>query len=204
MLNINGPRRILIIGSSGTGKTYFLRKLFKLLKNPNEIYFFSTTLSNNRDDYYAAASYFKYTNVYESNIIPDGNILLQENNEFYQNMRENPYNIVVIDDVNKKDMNQKLLPYFTLSRHVKLNMILIYQRYFDIPITIRENTNLFIIFKSGRGYDQLYMDMKKYFKNDKRYFDETINKLYKREYAYKPIIIDVNEYDNNIVKIFDK
>ena len=203
MKNVRG----LIIGSSGSGKTYCLPDLINMLEFPiNEFVIFSHTMDSpeNKEKYEECINLIKSKNKgadFSFSMIsemPTEDFLYDEENR--ENFLENNHSLIVIDDCNKKEM-EKMTSLFTISRHLNISVFLLYQRFFDIPLTIRLNSNLLVIFRSSFGYDTVYRQVKTYFQNQKNKFDKLMNLLNKKEYKHKYVIINMDEYDDEIVKM---
>jgi hypothetical protein len=197
----DGYIRCIIVGSSNSGKTYSLIYLLPLLKKPEEIFIFSTDLSQPIYDY-AIALCGDDIQVHKYNEFPNPSLIEDKDNQKY--FKDNNHTIFIFDDINIKQMEKKLIPFFTKSRHFNISVILIYQRFHDIPLTIRHNANLFLIFKSSFGYSTIYITFKQYFNNNKDFFDKCMNLLHQKKYKYQFICIDNDKYDDIITLNFNK
>jgi len=194
-----GFKRVLIVGSSGTGKSFSLPTLFKSLHKPNEIHFFSHNIDQDIYKHAVKQAYpksYKKINIETYDEIPREQMMYDKDNR--KEFKKNKHIIFVFDDINKKEMEKQLIPFFTISRHLNLSVILIYQRFYDIPLTIRLNSNLILIFRSSFGYDTLYNNLKLYFDNDKSFFDKVMDLLNMEKYKYHFISIDLDGYKNNL------
>ena len=203
MKNIRG----LIVGSSGTGKTYCLTDIINMLEFPiNEFIVFSHTIDSpqNKKKYEDCLNLIESKNKGANfsfsmlNKMPTDRFLYDEENR--ENFLKNNHSLIVIDDINKKEMNE-VIPLFTISRHLNISVLLLYQRFFDIPLTIRINSNLLVIFRCSFGYDTIYQQVKTFFQSQKNKFDRLMNLLNKKEYKHKYILINMDLYDDEIVKI---
>jgi hypothetical protein len=196
-----GFHRILVLGSSNSGKSWGLITLLPKLYPPNEIYIFSHTI--NQPIYNYAISKYNDPNiiVHKYNKIPTPDLLYNEENRLH--FKSNTHTLMIFDDVNKKEMEKKIIPFFTISRHLNISVILIYQRFFDIDISIRYNTTMILQFRSGFGYTTLYNEVKQYFKNNKEYFDQCMDLLHKKEHKYQFICIDMAKFENIVTLNFN-
>lgn len=201
-------RRILIIGSTASGKTFYLKNVINMLPKANEIYFFSNSLEQNMDNYKKTMNNIhKHAKFNFINEIPDAGLMLNDSDNINR-FKENKHTIIILDDVDIKDMKNLLIPFFTRGRHLGISVILIYQRYYDIPLTIRYNVDMLIIFRCQFGYDSLYQSIKGYIKKDDFY--RIFNSLNDIRNKYCHINIDLNEFGENVIKkpermiIFDK
>lgn len=67
-------------------------------------------------------------------------------------MKACKHNLIVIDDQTYKYLHSdKILPWFTTSRHYHMSVILIHQRFVDVNKTARENMSLVVLYKTLDG-----------------------------------------------------
>ena len=67
--------------------------------------------------------------------------------------------VVIFDDM--LDHNQKEIhPFFTRGRHENIDVYYLSQRYFELPLIIRDNSNIIILFKqTAKTVQNLYNDI---------------------------------------------
>ena len=67
--------------------------------------------------------------------------------------------LVIFDDM--LDYNQKEIhPFFTRGRHENIDVYYLSQRYFELPLIIRDNSNIIILFKqTAKTVQNLYNDI---------------------------------------------
>ena len=103
-----------------------------------------------------------------------------ESLENYQNC------VIVFDDM--LDSNQKLIdPFFTRGRHENIDVYYLSQRYFELPIIIRDNSNIIILFKqTAKTVQSLYNDIAGF---DMSYeeFKNLCREVWKNEFNYLKI-----------------
>jgi hypothetical protein len=206
--------RMLIVGSSNSGKTNFIkniliRKQFKykdLFKK--NIWLFCPTV-NLSDSYKFIEKMetedrpriFKY---YDENIIKqikDEQTLIK-NNLDELNLTRPPELLIIFDDMIGNLPETKMnsfIELFTSGRHYNINIILVTQSYYSIPLVVRRNCTHMIFFEgmSKRDINKLSSDEMPY-KNDFDFYEEytklkrfefmlvdTFNKLYYRNLKEK-------------------
>ena len=179
----NHPVRCIITGLSECGKAVFLTNLILSIINEfDKIYIYSPSL--HQDLYQKLIKCF--TNFIPINIIPnisnekDIDLVTDEivNNkdfeksdceiETYESIEELKFpqeydgGIIILDDLNEKEMNDPRVPaMFKRSRHNNLSIFIISQGYYELPKrTIRANGNIYHIFKPSnfRDVQSLYQD----------------------------------------------
>ena len=93
---------------------------------------------------------------------------------------------VVFDDM--LDHNQKeLCPFFTRGRHENIDVYYLSQRYFELPLIIRDNSNIIILFKqTAKTVQNLYSDLGG-FDMDYKEFRNLCRKAWNKKYSYLKI-----------------
>jgi hypothetical protein len=166
-----GPRRMIINGSSGSGKTYALSKILKHLPVPWawEIFCNGTI---NQAVYNSLIDYFSRqgTRIRQHTSLDDLKEAVFENPAF----RQHPGCFVTIDDYSdEKDLKNKCLgDLFSKGRHAKAHCFLITQEFFHIPKGLRTNLTDICIFKITRP-DIIYPALPKtYFASFSSFLDD--------------------------------
>ena len=151
----NKPYRILIIGGSGSGKTYALLNLIEDQPYIDKIYLYA------KDPYEAKYQYL--INKRESvgiNHFNDPKAFIEYSNDMhdvYKNINYyNPYKenkiLIVFDDmiadmINNKKLNSIVTELFIRGRKLNISLVFITQSYFKVPKDVRLNTTHFFIAK---------------------------------------------------------
>ena len=154
--------RTLIVGPCFCGKTYLMlnKILLSELENPDrEIKIITRSPSQ----------YPQYETSQEVSTIDD-----------YKNCT------VIFDDM--LDSNQKeLSPFFTRGRHENIDVYYLSQRYFELPLIIRDNSNIIILFKqTAKTVQNLYSDIAGF---DMSYneFKNLCREAWNKKYSYLKI-----------------
>ena len=128
--------RILVIGRSGSGKTYFVYNLLKHV--PNYL-----VLTQKQNDYYSKKHI----------ILLDYDIEESVNNFIIQGIQRAPITLV-FEDLPSYIYTSKLPEKFRYAlingRHIGIGMIFISQRYRAIPVLIRVQSNIHVYFQSAK------------------------------------------------------
>jgi hypothetical protein len=149
-----GPKRIMMIGESGSGKTQKLQDLIPLLSFKKLIICaitFTQPIYNDMIKMFQEKSRelkvpFEYKRGASLEILED---LIKEQQKFKDEGKTPPSTLVIIDDYCDKRVlnNEKLVELFTLGRHLNINVIIILQDAFQCPVTIRRNLSDLCIFR---------------------------------------------------------
>ena len=86
------------------------------------------------------------------------------------------------------DSNQKeLCPFFTRGRHENIDVYYLSQRYFELPLIIRDNSNIIILFKqTAKTVQNLYNDIGG-FDMDYNEFKNLCREAWNKKYSYLKI-----------------
>ena len=154
--------RTLIVGACFSGKTYLMlnKILLSELENPDrEIKIITRSPSQ----------YPQYESSQEISTIDD-----------YKDC------VVIFDDM--LDHNQKeMCPFFTRGRHENIDVFYLSQRYFELPLIIRDNSNIIILFKqTAKTVQNLYNDIAGF---DMSYneFKNLCREAWNKKYSYLKI-----------------
>lgn len=191
-LYTNMYQRILIIGSSGTGKTYSLITLLPMLMVPKNL--FLITRNYQQPVYKSIIDYYKSNYATTVQVIDTVADIPKFIN--HDNLIGTKNNIAILDDISSKDLDtDEVKDLFTQGRHLGVNVILINQSYYTVPIIIRQNLTGLCIFPLTSGLEVIFKDVRSYFK-DKKAFDrvigETILKGEKGSSLYISLEPDIN------------
>ena len=176
-LNIEIPFRMLIVGSSGTGKT---NTLLNIIDQTNCFHRFYIACRNLDQPLY---KYFidKLKEVSNNTGVNEEDLFIATNNiddlPEIDKFDKNVNNLIIIDDfVGDSTKNlKKISNYFIRSRTFNTSIVFITQSYFEVPKIIRINTD-YIVFKGTNDIDDLRMIIRKYFKGE----DDKIVNLYEK------------------------
>ena len=151
----NKPYRILIIGGSGSGKTYALLNLIEDQPYIDKIYLYA------KDPYEAKYQYL--INKRESagiNHFSDPKAFIEYSNDMrdiYKNVNYyNPYKenkiLIVFDDmiadmINNKKLNSIVTELFIRGTKLNISLVFITKSYFKVPKNVRLSTTHFFIAK---------------------------------------------------------
>ena len=141
--------RMLVIGRSGSGKTYFV---FQLLKHvPNYL-----VLTQKQNDYYPKNHI----------ILLDYDIEESVNNFIIEGIKKAPITLV-FEDLPSYIYSSKLPEKFRYvlinGRHIGIGMIFISQRYRAIPVLVRVQSNIHVYFQSAKDdYMLLPLSIRQY------------------------------------------
>ena len=174
------PYRILIIGSSGSGKTNALLNLINNQPDIDKIYLYAKNpyekkyqyLINKReevglDHFNNAKTFIEYSNDMRD---------VYKNIEDYNLGRERKILIVfddmIADMINNKKLNPIVTELFIRGRKLNISLVFITQSYFKVPKDIRLNSTHFFIMKilNKREFQQIalnhssYIDFKDFMK----------------------------------------
>ena len=162
------PRRILIIGGSGSGKTNALLNLIDNQPDIDEIYLYE------KDPYEAKCRYFiKKREKLRLDHFNDSEAFTEYLNnmqDVYTNIEE--YNLrkkgkvsIIFDDmiadmINNKKVNLVETELFIRGRKLNISIVFNTQSYFKVPQEVRLNTTRFFIMKipNKRGLQQIAMN----------------------------------------------
>lgn len=176
-LNIDIPFRMLILGSSGTGKTNTLLNIVDQLNCFHRFYIFCRNLDQPLYRFFIdkLKGVAQNVGVGEDDLFVASNTLddLPEIDKFDKNVN----NLVIIDDfVGDSNKNlKKVENFFLRSRTKNTSMVFITQSYFQTPKMIRLNSD-YIVFKRSNDMRDLKMVVDNYFKGE----DKAIITLYKK------------------------
>ena len=94
--------------------------------------------------------------------------------------------VVIFDDM--LDYNQKEIhPFFTRGRHENIDVYYLSQRYFELPLIIRDNSNIIILFKqTAKTVQNLYNDIAG-FDMDYNEFKNLCREAWNKKYSYLKI-----------------
>ena len=86
------------------------------------------------------------------------------------------------------DYNQKeVSPFFTRGRHENIDVYYLSQRYFELPLIIRDNSNIIILFKqTAKTVQNLYNDIAG-FDMDYIEFKNLCREAWNKKYSYLKI-----------------
>lgn len=161
--------RILIVGSSGTGKTYSLRQLLPMLMTPRNL--FLVTKNYDQPVYNEVRQNYSQFGT-NSQVITEVSKIGESINK--EALRGTKNNIAILDDLSKRELeSEEVISLFTQGRHLRLNVILIMQSYFDVPQIIRRNLTGLCLFPISSGLDIIFKDVRSYFR-DKKEFDKLV------------------------------
>ena len=138
---VNKPHRIIISGSSESGKTYFLLKLLPNF-NIDELVILSQALE--QPVYKSIIHYYEdEIPVYTDTEFNDEYVKLEKKED-----EPKKHKVIIIDDldVDKKQI-ELIINLFERGRHFGVTVIYVSQDYFKLDKRIRKNANLRIIFK---------------------------------------------------------
>ena len=166
--------RTLIIGPSFSGKTFLMKNKLRLI---NIDYPDKDIKIVTRSPKQYLQSKLESVSSYEEDFDCSEEVESLEN---YQNC------VIVFDDM--LDSNQKLIdPFFTRGRHENIDVYYLSQRYFELPIIIRDNSNIIILFKqTAKTVQSLYNDIAGF---DMSYeeFKNLCREVWKNEFNYLKI-----------------
>jgi len=168
----DGYRRILIVGSSFTGKTRSLCKILPLIGTPKKVFFYVPSGLDN-DIYKAIIEYYKKirnVEIFELEKLEAIDDLLKD-----ESLEEYDHNLIILDDLTKEDLeSQTLFNLITRGRHRHLNIIIITQNYFAVPPGVRNNMTEMGLFPCDQP-DQIYhkSPIKQHFDNNLQKFLST-------------------------------
>lgn len=193
----NGYRLCCLSGRSGCGKSTALAKIIRNLKKPENIYIYSNTLTpGNIKKYEDIKKSFRdpKPELYIDNKIIGNEFFDPEQNKYaLAELLECKHTIFIFDDLSLSEL-KNIDMFFRAGRHYNCSVFLIHQRYFDIPLSIRQNMNTLFIFNHTSGYDRIYQDCKTCFRSDKKIFDLIMSIL--NEVAHKMSYISI-DYDGS-------
>lgn len=179
--------RIIIAGDSGSGKTYILKELLPMLHPFAYLIIYSTTVDQpfyrQLSDIY---SKMKGHSVMTIKDAPDWK-KIEENEEA---LMEHKHNLIIIDDQMPEVMKKNVFPFLSMSRHKHCSVILIYQKYHDIPKPIRENANMTLLFHTNDMHRTIYMSFPGLFNYDIEYFKHVMKLLDK---PYNFVTLDFSQ-----------
>ena len=95
----------------------------------------------------------------------------------------------MLDQSNQKDIN----PFFTRGRHENIDVYYLSQRYFELPLIIRDNSNIIILFKqTAKTVQNLYSDLGG-FDMDYNEFKNLCREAWNKKYSY----LKINRLDDD-------
>lgn len=180
------PFTALLVGSSGSGKTYFVKQLLENMTH---------TLSQRPD--HIIWCYSSYQPMYDQlskkidiqffEGIPDS---LTDESIFPPNQ----HNLLVIDDcMGVASNHDEIMKAFTMyTHHRKLSVVFLVQNLFHQgkhSRTISLNSNYFVLFKSPRDKMQISVLASQMFPTQRSYFLQSFNDATKDPYSY--LIVDM-------------
>ena len=147
--------RILIIGSSGSGKTNALLNLLENQPDIDKIYLYA------KDPYETKYQYL--IDIREKvciNHFDDPKAFIEYSNDaldVYKNIDEyNPDKILIVfynliaDMINNKKLNSTVTKLFIRGRKLNISLVFITQSYLKLPKDVRVNTTHFLIAKNSK------------------------------------------------------
>ena len=161
----------LIVGPCFCGKTYLMlnKILLSELENPDKDIKYLTRSPN---------QYPNYETSQEISTIND-----------YKDC------LVIFDDM--LDHNEKeIQPFFTRGRHENIDVYYLSQRYFELPLIIRDNSSIIILFKqTAKTVQNLFNDIAG-FNMDYNEFKDLCREAWKKKYSYLKInrLADIEKY----------
>jgi hypothetical protein len=180
-LSIYHPSRVLLVGSSGCGKTNLLGNL---LLNPDlsdwdRIYFYSTTNGSLTELLEQIDS--NYFDLMGEHCVIFGDSNFVKVSEINSELK----NVVVFDDhlMSGKSVNQEIADFFVRGRHSNITCYYLAQDYYSVPAIIRRNVNYIILFKLNgkREMDMICHDINLGNFNNKlfqRFYSECVKEPY--------------------------
>ena len=164
--------RTLIVGPCFCGKTYLMMNkiLLSELENPDrEIKIITRSPNQHSQNEQTKGLYPNYTTSQEISTIDD-----------YKDC------VVIFDDM--LDSNQReLCPFFTRGRHENISVYYLSQRYFELPLIIRDNSNIIILFKqTAKTVQNLYNDIAGFDMNYNE-FKDLCREAWNKKYSYLKI-----------------
>lgn len=151
-----GYLRCLVVGGSGQGKT--VTTIIDLLPMLHEFKLIIVYVSNPYQPVLKdLAKWCKAKNI-EFKLISGSpsEEMLEGNSERFA---EAKHSVVLFDDL---DDMKPCIPFFKRGRNLHLSTILCTQRLHDVPLGIRINLNLLLLFKSFDSYLTIYMSLPKH------------------------------------------
>eukprot|EP00732_Lithocolla_globosa_P006821 Lithocolla_globosa_v1_NODE_8202_length_851_cov_1.978643.p1 type:complete len:174 gc:universal NODE_8202_length_851_cov_1.978643:569-48(-) len=141
--------RMLIAGSSGSGKTNMVMNLILKYLHYDKLFIYSKSIGQSKYQYLIKS----ITEVAESYDIPVKKVLytgssVQDVLELDE-LNEKVQNLVLFDDLVMKKDQSLISEYYVASRHKNISCIYLSQSYFDTPKVIRLNSNYFAIYETN-------------------------------------------------------
>ena len=155
--------RTLIVGPCFCGKTYLMlnKILLSELENPDREIKIITRSPN---------QYPLYETSQEISVVDD-----------YKNCT------VVFDDMLDSNQRELCIHFFTRGRHEDIDVYYLSQRYFELPLIIRDNSNIIILFKqTAKTVQNLYNDIAG-FDMDYNEFKDLCREAWNKKYSYLKI-----------------
>ncbi len=183
--------RLLVIGCSGSGKSFNLPKILKFYPIKfDKIFVFGNNANSQAETYNRLKILSK--NLWLSDTLPDIEKLLNDKQNIEKYKSQN--HILIFDDIDEKQMNL-ITPIFKRGRPIKLNVVLINQSYFKIPIDLRNNANSFVFFRQEGDLSSFYRDKKRYFKKNQEIFNSLVDSLDLKKNKYNYIMLNTFELE---------
>jgi len=142
-IGLNPPFRLLIVGSSGSGKTNTLCNIIYMM--PNYWISISVITKNSDEPLYQ----FLKKKLGESISLYEG---LEEMPDLDSFDKKYPH-LVVFDDMVLEKNQDKITEYFVRARKLNISTVYISQSYYRVPKTIRANINYLILKKISSNRD---------------------------------------------------
>ena len=193
-MKINLPARILIVGSSGSGKTNVTVSLLKLFSCFSKVYLFARNLEESLykfliDFFEKLGKKMKQTILYYSNDVAD----IPSADEF----DKNESNLVIFDDLITEKNLQNVSEIYIRGRKENITSLFLSQSYYKTPQLIRQNCD-YIILKKINTTKDLSRIMSEYNLGD--ISKEDLIKIYKLSTKTLTdfFMIDLNTNDPNL------
>jgi Cdc6-like AAA superfamily ATPase len=178
IVNIDVPFRMLIIGSSGSGKTNTLMNVIDHMNCFNRFYIFCRNLDQPLYNFFIdkLKQVARKVQIHESDLFIASNTI--DDLPVIDTFDKTANNLVIIDDfVGDSPKNlKKISNFFIRSRTFNTSVVFISQSYFSVPKLIRINAD-YIIFKRTNDINDLMLIIKSYFKGNENKIIQIYNKL---------------------------
>lgn len=193
----DGLKFIICCGPTGCGKTYSLPIIYKNLHPPESVFYF--TRSPDQQIYIDSVKMvYGDIPVIISNEIPS--VETTEDPKNRKILKDAKHTIWVFDDINIDDMKGSIRDFFRTVRQLNISCILLFQKYTTIPLDIRENSNVLLIYNSLEGYQTIWPSVRRAFK-EKKIFDRIMDILDDEENEYGFISIDKKAKGDDVIKL---
>lgn len=154
--NIKIPARMILTGTSGSGKTNCLMRIIDQINCFDRIYLYARNLEE--------PLYKYFTNALEEAEKTTGVSILVKSKDIstlpsVDDLDPKLNHLLIIDDMitEKSKYLERVAEYFTMGRKKYCSCIFLSQSYFRVPLLIRQNTDYFIFTKINTDRDLIFI-----------------------------------------------